>query len=587
MRFNIFVLPFFLGLIFILSYVIRKFILWQSQLLVEDRQKIRKGFFSRRFLTASKEVFYESLLHRKMFRINPLMGYMHMSFALGWLLLIVVGNVESRLYNLKEINLPYYPIFLKFFVHDKGDIPYPKLFGATMDFLLLAINAGVLLALIKRINSRILGMKRTTQMETVDKIGLYSLWMIFPMRLMAESSSSAIYHNGGFLTGTLGHAFSGLPHIETINYGFWWAYSIALGTFFFALPFTRYMHIPTEVFLIYLRNFGVSYRNNREVMEQVDVHACSRCGVCIDACQLSHTIQANGMLPAHYFKAVREGKIKDKYTLECMMCGRCKEICPVAVETLEIRSAQREKIAPSFSEKRIFQQPIQPEFFEVAYFAGCMGHLTPSVIKSMKTVFQKAGVSFAFVDEEAGICCGRPQLLAGLNDIARELQMQNTERISKTGAKTLVTSCPICLNVFKKEYNLNIRVLHHTEFMAELAETGRLKIKGGTETFTYHEPCELSRGLGIRKEPAKLLSSLGNFRPLDESLGGFCCGGSLGGIQLSEKERSAVATDTALKLKKVNASQIVTACPLCKSTLKRNSDVQVRDVAELVAGQIV
>lgn len=587
MAFDYFVLPFFTGLLFIVGYTIWKFNSWIRRLQNVDKKKFIHGFFTMKFFSASKEVFNESLLHRKMFKINPLMGYMHMSFAFGWLLLIVLGNLESRLYNLHELNLPYYPIFMKFFVHDKTGIPFAPFFSFIMDFILLAIIVGLLLALIKRLNSKLLGMKQTTVLKPIDKIGLYSLWLIFPLRLLAESTTSTLYENGGFLTGTLGNLFTGVPNMEIISYLLWWGYSIALGAFFFALPFTRYMHIPTEVLLIYLRNFEVKYNNNEAVMREIDIHACSRCGVCIDACQLSYTIQAKGMLPAHYFRALREGKIKDKDTLECMMCGRCKEICPVGLKTVKIRKLERDKIASPFKTPATFTKNQDLQTAEVAYFAGCMTHLTPSIIKSMKTIFDKANIPYVFVDEEAGVCCGRPQKLAGLGDIADGLRFENIKRIQDSGAKTFVTSCPICLNIFKKEYNLEIEVLHHTEFISRLLDQKKIFISKSEIDFTYHEPCELNRDLGISKEPNQLIESLGNLKKLEDNLGGFCCGGSLGSLKLSEQERAIVAKDVVQKLTETQANQIITSCPLCKSTLKRNSTLPVKDIAEVVVENLV
>ena len=118
MTFNLFVLPFILGLIFLFYTMIRKNRAWIREMDAADRKLLNAGLRSPKILYALREIFFESLLHRKMFRRNPLLGFMHMSFAFGWLLLIVVGNMESRIYSGLWINPPYYPIFLKFFIHE-------------------------------------------------------------------------------------------------------------------------------------------------------------------------------------------------------------------------------------------------------------------------------------------------------------------------------------------------------------------------------------------------------------------------------------------------------------------------------------
>jgi len=113
MKFDLFVLPFTMGLIFLLVFLAVKYTLWYIKQDEPDRQKIRKGFLSIRFINALKEIFLESLLHKRIFLRNRLLGFMHMSLAFGWFLLIAVGNLESRVYQPAEMNPPYIPIFFK------------------------------------------------------------------------------------------------------------------------------------------------------------------------------------------------------------------------------------------------------------------------------------------------------------------------------------------------------------------------------------------------------------------------------------------------------------------------------------------
>ena len=99
MKFDPFVLPFTLGLIFLLGYLAVKYTAWFTSLDRNDKSKVMTGFFSLSLIRAVKEVFLESLLHRRIFLRNRLLGFMHMSLAFGWFLLILVGNVEGRVYR--------------------------------------------------------------------------------------------------------------------------------------------------------------------------------------------------------------------------------------------------------------------------------------------------------------------------------------------------------------------------------------------------------------------------------------------------------------------------------------------------------
>ena len=85
------------------------------------------------------------------------------------------------------------------------------------------------------------------------------------------------------------------------------------------------------------------------------------------------------------------------------------------------------------------------------YFAGCMTHLTPRIIKSVEKVFKSAGVNYTFADRDGGICCGRPLMLAGKTNAAYETISANRKMILGSGCRTLVLSCPICYKIFKDE----------------------------------------------------------------------------------------------------------------------------------------
>ncbi len=96
-------------------------------------------------------------------------------------------------------------------------------------------------------------------------------------------------------------------------------------------------------------------------------------------------------------------------------------------------------------------------------------------------------------------------MLAGQDKEARELINYNSQIIWKSGAHTLVTSCPICYKVFKESYYLDVEVLHHTQFIKNLIDEGSVKMNFLNKRVTYHTPCELGRGSGVYDEPKEVL----------------------------------------------------------------------------------
>lgn len=589
MKFDLFVLPFTFGLLFLLGYLAVTYARWFKQMNRTDRSKIISGFFSFRLFRALHEIIKESLLHNRIFSKNRLLGFMHMSLAFGWFLLIVVGNMESRVFQPAGMNPPYIPIFFRFFHTNPGAFPLHSVFSFVMDLLLLLVLSGVMLALAKRIYSRAYGMKRTTRLMPGDRFALTSLWLIFPLRLLAESFTSAALGGGDFLTATSGHFLRQFLPAGLLYYPAWWAYSASLGVFFAALPFSRYMHIPTEVVLIFSRHFGLTESNVRTSFTEVEINSCSRCGICLDACQLSFAAGINTVQSAYQLKAIRYNQIRPQESLNCLMCGRCENACPVGIDISSIRLITRNEMNGKSPDPSFIQQPMPgARKADVLYFAGCMTHQTPSIKKAMKNILAEAHVNYWFMDEEGGMCCGRPMMLAGHFEQASIMMQKNRNLILESGATTLVTSCPICYKIFAQEYNLNIRVMHHTQYLLELEEKNMIHLTPLNTSAVYHDPCELSRDIRIYEEPRKLLGEIVSLvQPEYEKENSLCCGSSLANFTASDSVRRKVAGDAYARINPNGAQFLVTSCPLCKKAFEKVSDVPVRDIAELVSRSIV
>jgi len=161
----------------------------------------------------------------------------------------------------------------------------------------------------------------------------------------------------------------------------------------------------------------------------------------------------------------------------------------------------------------------------------------------------------------------------------------NTELFRKHGITTLVTSCPICLKVFREDYALEgIEVLHHSEYILRLLRTGRLRLSHGDTRYTYHDPCELGRGSGIYDQPRAVIEAMGQLlEPAETRENALCCGSSVANTAISDGQQAAIARSVAAELEATGAETIVTACPLCKKALGRGTRHEVRDLAEIVS----
>ena len=131
-----FCIPFMTGAAVMFIVLLWKWGLWLYRLPLADKKRILFGLPTRRTFSAIGEVVGESLLHRRIFRVNPLLGYMHMSLAFGWFLLIAVGWIETVAY----LGFRYVPlqghVFFKYFAPTLMLREKP-FFDFVMDLLLL------------------------------------------------------------------------------------------------------------------------------------------------------------------------------------------------------------------------------------------------------------------------------------------------------------------------------------------------------------------------------------------------------------------------------------------------------------------
>ncbi|MCU0409514.1 MAG: (Fe-S)-binding protein, partial [Bacteroidales bacterium] len=521
------------------------------------------------------------------------------------------GTIEADIFGEKHLNPPYKAIFFKFFNPEHGRYGFEAAYGFLMDLILAFILSGLLLAITKRFFSPVVGMKKTTKHTRADRIALAALWLIFPSRLIAESLTSGAYGTGSFLTGSLGNLFSSFLPAGRLAYPFWWLYSLSLGTFFVLLPVTRYMHIPTELFLIFMRNSGIRTGDRQGTYSEVETFSCSSCGICIDACQLNFSAGVTDIQGAYLLKNLRNGGDTSRIAANCLMCGRCDSKCPVGIELSPIRMIRRRAADEQWSYRNTYRGYLRnrqslpqlkkdlkpsydflgnddPEQADVLYFAGCMTHLTPSISRAMINILEASGLSYSFLDKGGGVCCGRPLMLAGRDHEARELINHNSGLIWKSGAKILVTSCPICFKVFRESYHLDVEVLHHSQFIKRLVDSGKIKMNFLRKKVVYHSPCDLGRGSGVYAEPKELLAHISRLESSGfEDENSLCCGGSLANAVIGNKGRKAIASDVAEKLTISNPDILATACPLCKKTIANATGVRVADIAELAAEALV
>ena len=238
---------------------------------------------------------------------------------------------------------------------------------------------------------------------------------------------------------------------------------------------------------------------------------------------------------------------------------------------------------------------------EVLFWVGCAGAYDDryqKVTRAFVKILEHVGIKYAVLGTEES-CTGDPAKRAGNEFLFQMQAMKNIEVLNSYKIKKIVTACPHCFNTFKNEYpelGGQYEVIHHSTFLQQLIDEGKLKIKDGGEfkgkTITFHDSCYLGRGNDIYEAPREVLESLdANLVEMRRSRSkGLCCGA--GGAQMfkdaepGNKEVNIERTEEALE---TNPSVIATACPFCMTMMtdgikdkNKEKEVKVMDIAELV-----
>jgi heterodisulfide reductase subunit D len=237
---------------------------------------------------------------------------------------------------------------------------------------------------------------------------------------------------------------------------------------------------------------------------------------------------------------------------------------------------------------------------EYLFFVGCAGSFDPRaqrVTKAFSQLMDIAGVSYAILGSEE-MCTGDPARRAGNEFLFQMLANQNIQTMNNYGVKKIVTACPHCFNIFKNEYpelGGTYEVYHHTQFLNNLINDGKLKVEGGTfkgKKITYHDSCYLGRINGEYEAPRRLIEQL------DADLvemkrcksNGLCCGA--GGAQFFKEDEPGEKRINVERIEEAldtNATIVAANCPFCITMLSdgikakdKQDDVVVLDVAELL-----
>ncbi len=238
---------------------------------------------------------------------------------------------------------------------------------------------------------------------------------------------------------------------------------------------------------------------------------------------------------------------------------------------------------------------------EILFWVGCAGSFddrAKKVTRSFAKILNHTGVKFAVLGTEES-CTGDPAKRAG-NEFLFQIQaMNNIQTLNMYEVKNIVTTCPHCFNTLKNEYPQlggNYKVMHHSEYLQQLINEGKLKVEGGSykgKKITYHDSCYLGRANNIYEAPRSVLAELdADLVELKRcKTNGLCCGA--GGAQMfkeAEKGTKEVNIERTEEALETNAEIIAVNCPFCMTMMRdgvkhfnKEDHVKIMDLSELIS----
>ena len=239
---------------------------------------------------------------------------------------------------------------------------------------------------------------------------------------------------------------------------------------------------------------------------------------------------------------------------------------------------------------------------EILFWVGCAGSFdqrAQKITKAFAIILDKAGINYAILGKEE-MCTGDPARRAGNEFMFQMMAYQNVEVLNGYGIKKIVTACPHCFNILKNEYpelGGNYEVIHHSTFLQQLIDDGKIKMKEeGSfkgKKITYHDSCYLGRANNIYEAPRKVLESL-EIELVEMKRcksNGLCCGA--GGAQMWKEEEKGdirINNERTRQALETGAGIIAAACPFCNTMLtdgvklnEKEDEVRVMDIAEIIA----
>jgi Fe-S oxidoreductase len=399
-------------------------------------------------------------------------------------------------------------------------------------------------------------------------------------------------------------------------------------------------------------SYGVDRVDQFRWKDLFDAYSCTECGRCNDNCPATVTGKAlNPRLIIHDIKinllhngpALEKGKapvlpligggcegsVGPEAIWDCTTCGACMEVCPVFIEHVPKLIYMRRGLVEMHSKfpgelLSLFENmenrsnpwgiipaergkwavetqapPFEKGHTEYLFYVGCAGSFDTRNKRNtlaIANILNAAGLSWGILGRDEK-CCGDSLRRLGNEYVFDLMARENVVAFKELGVKKIIAQCPHCYNTLKNDYprfGADFQVVHHSELIGHLADSGKLKLKGSAEVgkVVFHDSCYLGRYNHIFDQPRELIAMATGRPPIElerSRARSFCCGAGGGRMWMEENTGRRINIERVSEALKKEPDTICVACPYCVTMmedglgdLKMGDSVRVLELSEIV-----
>ncbi|WP_378954169.1 (Fe-S)-binding protein [Pelosinus sp. sgz500959] len=332
-------------------------------------------------------------------------------------------------------------------------------------------------------------------------------------------------------------------------------------------------------------------KDETQVLDKVNF--CLLCRTCVDSCPnkiktddamigIRQYFSNKAGSPGAKYKAL--GALMKNRTLIKISAGTLKVLRKIGVNHLIPRGIvpsefTRQNYLASFRGPAILGSSVVKSSIQmssntkVAYFKGCgMSMMFPDAVEETIKILQSL-VDPLLVNN---MCCGLPHLAHGLRPEFLEMAKENIALFEK--AEIIVSDCASCSGTLKhiaayfiddplwqeRAMAFSQKVMGLSEYLVHAGYTPRNHVAA---KLTFHEPCHLGRGQGIKTQPRQLLKAAGNY--VEMAGANTCCGGA-GSFHIDYPDiATSILDKKRMNIENSGAQIVVSECPTCLVQLNK------------------